>query len=61
MTDLVVALGLFLVIEGLIYALFPGFLKNMAAQLPFVPEHVLRIAGTVSIALGVVIVWLARA
>lgn len=60
MSDLIVALGLFLVIEGLIYGGFPGAVKRIAASALEVPDSVLRTAGVVSVAAGVFIVWLVR-
>jgi uncharacterized protein YjeT (DUF2065 family) len=60
MSDLVVAIGLVLAIEGLIFAAFPGAAKRMAAQALDSPEASLRIAGVVSAILGVLLVWLVR-
>ena len=60
MADLVVAIGLFLVIEGLVHALAPSFLRRMAAELPKLTDEQLRFAGLTAAAIGVVIVWLIR-
>lgn len=60
MQDFVAALGLVLVIEGLLYGGFPVFAKRMAAEATQAPENLLRIAGLIAIAAGVFIVWLAR-
>jgi uncharacterized protein len=60
MTDLLAAIGLVLVLEGALYALFPSFMKQMAARLVETPGDTLRLAGTVSVALGVIIYWLVR-
>ncbi len=60
MSDLVVAIGLVLAIEGLIFAAFPGAAKRMAAQALDSPEASLRIAGVVSAILGVLLIWLVR-
>ncbi len=60
MGDLLVALGLFLVIEGLIYALAPGFIRRMAEALPLVTDQQMRIFGMVAVGFGVFIVWLVR-
>jgi uncharacterized protein len=60
MSDLVTALGLVLVIEGLIWAAFPRggvALLQLAAESS---ESALRISGAVAIAVGVAIVWLVR-
>ena len=60
MSDFVVAIGLVLAIEGLIFAAFPGAAKRLAANALESPESSLRIAGVVSAALGIIIVWLVR-
>lgn len=60
MEDFVAAIGLVLVIEGLLYGAFPGLAKRMAAEAVAAPDNVLRTAGLVAIALGVGVVWLVR-
>jgi uncharacterized protein YjeT (DUF2065 family) len=60
MTDILAALGLVLVLEGALYALFPEFMKRMAAQAQAVPGDTLRTVGVVAAGLGVALVWMAR-
>jgi uncharacterized protein len=60
MADFVVAIGLVLAIEGLIFAAFPRAAKRVAANALDTPENVLRIAGVCSALLGVVVIWLVR-
>ena len=60
MSDFIVAIGLVFAIEGLIFAAFPGAAKRLAANALESPENALRIAGVVSAALGMIIVWLVR-
>jgi hypothetical protein len=60
MQALFTALGLVLVIEGLLYALVPGQLRRMAELLRQVTDDQLRIGGASAIALGVLIVWITR-
>ena len=60
MSDLVVALGLVLVIEGIFYGGFPAMAKRMAMQVADIPEHVLRNAGIGAALAGLAIVWLVR-
>ncbi len=60
MNDLIVALGLVLVIEGLIWAALPHIGKSMMLTVAETPPATLRMAGTVAIALGVCIVWLVK-
>jgi uncharacterized protein len=58
--DFLVAMGLVLVIEGLIYCGFPGLAKRLATEVLATPENLLRIGGLAAIAIGVGVVWLAR-
>jgi uncharacterized protein YjeT (DUF2065 family) len=60
MSDFIVAVGLVLAIEGLIYAAFPQAAKRMAANALAASDGLLRIAGVVAAILGVVLVWLMR-
>jgi uncharacterized protein YjeT (DUF2065 family) len=60
MSDLVVAIGLVLVIEGLLWSLFPGVGRKLLAVTAGASESSLRLAGAVAVALGVAVVWLVR-
>jgi hypothetical protein len=60
MTDFIAALGLVLVIEGLVFAAFPAASKRAVALMLETPESQLRAVGVGSAVLGVLIVWLAR-
>ncbi|MBX3580591.1 MAG: DUF2065 domain-containing protein [Rhizobiaceae bacterium] len=60
MSDFLAAIGLVLVIEGLVYGGFPGLAKRLATEVLATPENILRVGGLVSIAVGVGIVWLVR-
>jgi len=60
MTDFIVALGLVLVIEGLLWAVFPRLGLRMLVAAAEMPEQVLRMAGALAIALGVLVVWFVR-
>lgn len=58
--DLVAAIGLVLVIEGLCLAAFPEAWRNAIRAVLKAPETPLRMAGLAAGTLGVVLVWLAR-
>jgi uncharacterized protein len=60
MRDLWTSLALVLVIEGIIYALFPEAMKRMAVRTQQIPPQALRIAGLTAACVGVALVWLAR-
>jgi uncharacterized protein YjeT (DUF2065 family) len=59
-SDLIVALGLVLVIEGVLYGGLPQLAKRLAAEVLTMPEQALRIGGLVAVAIGVLIVWFVR-
>ncbi|WP_259780775.1 DUF2065 domain-containing protein [Aestuariispira ectoiniformans] len=54
------ALGMILVIEGLIYALFPNGMKRLIISMLDMPSGSLRLGGLVALVIGVVVVWLVR-
>jgi len=60
MSDFITAIGLLLVIEGLLYAAAPSFIKKRAADVTGMPENTLRTIGLVVLVLGVGVVWLIR-
>ena len=60
MAELLMALGLVLVIEGLLYALVPGQLKAMMLSFQNLSDDQLRLGGVTAVALGVAVVWLVR-
>lgn len=61
MHELLMAFGLVFVIEGLLYALVPGHLRNMTEAIRPLSDDQLRMGGAAAIAAGVLIVWLVRA
>lgn len=60
MIELATALGLVLVIEGLLYASAPGKLKQLMLQMQDIPDDALRVGGVAAIGIGVAVVWLVR-
>lgn len=60
MADLLTAVGLILVIEGSLYALFPDGMKRVMAQVLAMPSGSLRTVGVVAVALGAALVWWIR-
>ncbi|EKF43359.1 DUF2065 domain-containing protein [Nitratireductor indicus] len=60
MNDFIAALGLVLVVEGLVYGGMPAFAKRLAEQVTEMPESALRGAGIAAMVAGVFVVWLAR-
>jgi uncharacterized protein len=60
MRDLGTAAALVLVIEGILYALFPDPMKRLAARTVGVAPQALRAAGLLAACVGVMLVWLLR-
>ncbi len=58
--ELLTTLALILVIEGVLYALFPDGMKRILTQAMTLPPSALRRAGLVSVLVGVALVWLLR-
>ena len=57
MKELIIAFGLFLFIEGILYALFPAKMKNMLKKLEFIKDSQLRFGGLIFVVLGFVIIY----
>ena len=57
MRELIIAFGLFLFVEGVLYALFPSKMKNMLKKIDTVKETQLRTGGLVFSIIGFIIIW----
>ena len=57
MVELIIAFGLFLFIEGAMYALFPSKMRNMILKLNNLKNNQLRIGGFVFLVIGFIIIW----
>ena len=57
MKELIIAFGLFLFIEGILYALFPAKMKSMLKKLELVTDSQLRSGGLIFSVLGFVIIY----
>ena len=60
MNDFLAAVGLLLVIEGILYAVSPGLVRRMLEVAHVTPEQTLRLGGLAAAIVGLGIVWLAR-
>ncbi len=54
------ALGLVLVVEGLVYALAPSLVEQMLEALKALPTDSRRMLGLGALALGLALVWAAK-
>ena len=57
MNELIIAFGLFLFIEGILYAIFPAKMKSILKKLDLVSDSQLRIGGLIFMILGFVIIY----
>ena len=57
MRELVIAFGLFLFIEGILYALFPAKMKSMLKKLELVKDSQLRSGGLIFALIGFIIIF----
>ena len=57
MNELIIAFGLFLFIEGILYALFPSKMRNMLKKLELIKDSQLRTGGLVFALLGFIIIY----
>jgi uncharacterized protein YjeT (DUF2065 family) len=60
MSDFFAAVGLVLVIEGVLFALLPGKAREAMRSAAETPSDILRVVGLVSAVAGVIVIWLAR-
>ena len=57
MKELIIAFGLFLFIEGILYAIFPSKMKSMLKKLNEINNNQLRTGGLIFAILGFIIIY----
>ena len=57
MNELVIAFGLFLFVEGILYAIFPAKMKNMLKKLELLKDSQLRTGGLIFAIIGFIIIY----
>ena len=57
---LITAFGLFLIIEGLLYAIFPNTMKSMIGKMLNSSNETLKWTGIISAVIGLIIIWLVK-
>ncbi|AGI70950.1 hypothetical protein OA238_c07280 [Octadecabacter arcticus 238] len=55
----ILALGLVLIVEGLVYALAPSLVEDLLAALRDLPLETRRMVGLAALAVGMLLVWVA--
>lgn len=58
--DILLGVGMVFVIEGLLFAAFPGAMRKAIEQTLAMPETPLRIVALVVAAVGLSLIWLLR-
>ena len=57
MKELIIAFGLFLFIEGVLYAIFPSKMKSMLKKLELLNDSQLRTGGLLFAIIGFIIIY----
>ena len=57
MKELIIAFGLFLFIEGILYAIFPSKMKSMLKKLELINDSQLRSGGLIYEIIGFIIIY----
>ena len=57
MKELIIAFGLFLFIEGILYAIFPSKMKSMLKKIEFIKDSQLRTGGLIFMIIGFIIIY----
>jgi uncharacterized protein YjeT (DUF2065 family) len=57
MKELIIAFGLFLFIEGILYAIFPSKMRSMLKKLELIKDSQLRSGGLIFAVLGFIIIY----
>ena len=60
MRELFIAFGLFLFIEGILYALFPSKMKNILKKMEIIKDSQLRFGGFIFVIIGFLIIWFVK-
>ena len=60
MKELIIAFGLFLFFEGILYALFPSKMRSILLKLKDVTDSQLRIGGLIFSFIGFMVIWLIK-
>ena len=60
MKELIIAFGLFLFIEGILYAIFPSKMKNMIKKIEIIKDNQLRTGGLIFAVVGFMIIYYAK-
>ena len=54
------AIGLVLIVEGLVYALAPSLVEDLLEALKAIPPDARRLLGLLALVIGLALVWVAK-
>lgn len=60
MSDLLAAIGLILIIEGVAYGAFPDFMRRAAFEVSRADPDLIRVVGLFCAMLGAIVFWFVR-
>jgi uncharacterized protein YjeT (DUF2065 family) len=58
--DFLIGLGILFVLEGILFAASPAWMRRAMKSALATPDNVLRIVGIVSAVVGLVLIWFVR-
>ena len=58
--DFLIGIGILLVIEGLMFAASPTWIRRAMKSALVTPDHILRVAGIGSAVAGLILIWFVR-
>jgi uncharacterized protein len=59
-TDFIVGVGILFVLEGLMFAASPAWMRRAMKSALATPDNILRIVGIVSAVAGLLLIWFVR-
>ena len=59
-TDFLIGVGILFVLEGLMFAASPAWMRRAMKSALATPDNLLRIVGIVSAVMGLVLIWAVR-
>ena len=58
--DFLIGVGILFVLEGILFAASPGFMRKAMKSAMAMPDNILRAVGIVSAVVGLILIWLVR-
>jgi hypothetical protein len=58
--DFLIGVGILFVLEGILFAASPGFMRRAMKSAMEMPDNILRAVGIASAVVGLIVIWLVR-